>query len=77
MSDNFDRAVEHCYNYLGSLFEKGITRKDIESTSRSEMLGVFDDDFDWHTALANQIQITTPTTVSKDTARLKLELNNS
>ena len=52
MSDNFDKAVEHCYNYLNSLFEKGITRKDIESMSRSEMLGVFDDDFDWHTALA-------------------------
>ena len=52
MSDNFDKAVEHCYNYLNSLFEKGITRKDIESTSRSEMLGVFDDDFDWHTAFA-------------------------
>lgn len=52
MSDKFDRAVEYCYNYLNSLFEKGITRKDIESMSRSEMLGVFDDDFDWHTALA-------------------------
>ena len=52
MSDNFDRAVEYCYNYLHSLFDKGITRKDIGSMSRSEMLGVFDDDFDWHTALA-------------------------
>ena len=52
MSDNFERAVEYCYNYLNSLFEKEITRKDIESISRSEMLGVFDDDFDWHTALA-------------------------
>ena len=52
MSDNFDRAVEYCYNYLHSQFDKGITRKDIESMSRSEMLGVFNDDFDWHTALA-------------------------
>jgi len=52
MSDNFERAVEYCYNYLNNLFEKEITRKDIESMSRSEMLGVFDNDFDWHTALA-------------------------
>ena len=52
MSDKFDRAVEYCCNYLNGLFEKGITRKDIESMSRSEMLGVFDCDFDWNTALA-------------------------
>ena len=51
MSDNFDLAVEYSCDYLNNLFEKGITRKDIESMSRSEMLGVFDDDFDWHTAL--------------------------
>lgn len=51
MSDNFDLAVEYSCDYLNSLFEKGITRRDIESISRSEMLGVFDDDFDWHTAL--------------------------
>ena len=52
MGSNFEMAVEYCCDYINSLFEKGITRKDIESISRSEMLGVFDDDFDWHTALA-------------------------
>ena len=52
MGSNFEMAVEYCCDYFDSLFEKGITRKDIESISRSEMLGVFDDDFDWHTALA-------------------------
>ena len=52
MSDDFDLATAYAYEYLNSLFEKGITRTDIESMSRSEMLGVFNDDFDWHAALA-------------------------
>jgi hypothetical protein len=53
MSDNFEQAVEYIYDYLYHLYDKGITRKDIESMSRSEMLRVFDDDFNWHDALEN------------------------
>jgi len=53
MDDNFEQALQEASTYFNDLFSKGITRKDIESTARSEMLRVFDDDFRWQEALSN------------------------
>ena len=51
--ERFDQAVQEAYYYLYSLPDRGITRREIQSVSRSEMLGVFDVDYDWHTNLEN------------------------
>ena len=53
MDDNFLKAVEFAKNELTGFFDRGGSFSALNQKGRSEILGVFSEDFDWRSSLKN------------------------
>ena len=53
MDNNFLKAIEFAKNELKGFFERGGSFSALNQKGRSEILGVFSEDFDWRSSLKN------------------------
>ena len=53
MNQNFLKAVEFAKNELQAFYDRGGSFSSLNQKSRSEILGIFSEDFDWRSKLEN------------------------